>query len=111
MTDAAGSRRSFPSSINLHVISLRLTHPYSAPGFAKRGSFTGLVQVEKIDWSTWTCVLGPSVEGVWPVMSEVTEVTAACLSNNRKVLATGDDLGYVKLFRYPVKVEQLQDQD
>uniref|UniRef100_A0A3P8RL66 EMAP like 5 n=1 Tax=Amphiprion percula TaxID=161767 RepID=A0A3P8RL66_AMPPE len=60
-------------------------------------------EVEKIDWSTWTCVLGTSVEGIWPVISEVTEVTAACLSNDRKVLATGDDLGYVKLFRYPVK--------
>uniref|UniRef100_A0A3Q4GGM9 EMAP like 5 n=1 Tax=Neolamprologus brichardi TaxID=32507 RepID=A0A3Q4GGM9_NEOBR len=60
-------------------------------------------EVEKIDWSTWTCVLGTSVEGIWPVISEVTEVTAACLSNDRKVLATGDDLGYIKLFRYPVK--------
>ncbi|XP_053700273.1 echinoderm microtubule-associated protein-like 5 [Synchiropus splendidus] len=60
-------------------------------------------EVDKIDWSTWTCVLGTSVEGVWPVTSEVTEVTAACLSADRKVLATGDDLGYVKLFRYPVK--------
>ncbi|KAG7238574.1 hypothetical protein INR49_030847 [Caranx melampygus] len=60
-------------------------------------------EVEKIDWSTWTCVLGTSVEGIWPVINEVTDVTAACLSNDRKVLATGDDLGYVKLFRYPVK--------
>ncbi|XP_075303783.1 echinoderm microtubule-associated protein-like 5 [Odontesthes bonariensis] len=60
-------------------------------------------EVEKIDWSTWTCVLGTSVEGVWPVISEVTEVTAACLSYDRRVLATGDDLGYIKLFRYPVK--------
>lgn len=65
-----------------------------------------LGQVEKIDWSTWTCVLGTSVEGIWPVITEVTEVTAACLSNDRKVLATGDDMGYVKLFRYPVKVRQ-----
>ncbi|TNM95484.1 hypothetical protein fugu_016567 [Takifugu bimaculatus] len=60
-------------------------------------------EVEKIDWSMWTCVLGTSVEGIWPLISEVTEVTAACLSNDKKVLATGDDLGYVKLFRYPVR--------
>lgn len=62
--------------------------------------------MEKIDWSTWTCVQGTSVEGIWPLISEVTEVTAACLSHNKKVLATGDDLGYVKLFRYPVKVKR-----
>uniref|UniRef100_A0AAY4A246 Echinoderm microtubule-associated protein-like 5 n=1 Tax=Denticeps clupeoides TaxID=299321 RepID=A0AAY4A246_9TELE len=61
------------------------------------------LEVEKIDWTTWTCVLGTSVEGIWPVVSEVSEVTSACLSNDRKVLATGDDLGYIKLFRYPVK--------
>lgn len=70
--------------------------------------FPHLAQVEKIDWSTWTCVLGTSVEGIWPLISEVTEVTAACLSHNRKVLATGDDLGYVKLFRYPVKVKDMK---
>lgn len=63
-----------------------------------------MAQVEKIDWSTWTCVLGTSVEGIRPLIGEVTEVTAACLSNDNKVLATGDDLGYVKLFRYPVRV-------
>uniref|UniRef100_A0A672QM52 EMAP like 5 n=1 Tax=Sinocyclocheilus grahami TaxID=75366 RepID=A0A672QM52_SINGR len=60
-------------------------------------------EVDKIDWSTWTCVLGSSCEGIWPAVSEVTEVTSACLSNDRKLLATGDDLGYVKLFKYPVK--------
>lgn len=68
--------------------------------------FPGMAQVEKIDWSMWTCVLGTSVEGIWPLISEVTEVTAACLSNDKKVLATGDDLGYVKLFKYPVRVRR-----
>lgn len=68
--------------------------------------FTRMAQVEKIDWSMWTCVLGTSVDGIWPLISEVTEVTAACLSNDKKVLATGDDLGYVKLFRYPVRVRR-----
>ncbi|XP_078516147.1 echinoderm microtubule-associated protein-like 5 isoform X2 [Lissotriton helveticus] len=60
-------------------------------------------EVEKIAWASWTSVLGSYCEGIWPVIGEVTDVSASCLTNDNKVLATGDDFGFVKLFRYPVK--------
>ncbi len=57
--------------------------------------------IEKITWSTFTSVLGPNCEGIWPPCTDVTDVNATCLTWDRTTLATGDDFGFVKLFQFP----------
>ncbi|XP_037550822.1 echinoderm microtubule-associated protein-like 1 isoform X1 [Nematolebias whitei] len=54
-----------------------------------------------IDWASYTCTLGFQVFGLWPDGSDGTDINAACRSNDKRLLATGDDFGKVHLFSYP----------
>jgi hypothetical protein len=60
--------------------------------------------IEKMDWFTWTGVLGLVCEGIWPPATDITDVNSTHLTKDKQVLATGDDFGLVKLFDFPVKV-------
>ena len=60
--------------------------------------------VERLQWSTFTCVLGPTVKGVFPPGSDVTDVNATCRTKDCSFLASGDDFGFVNLFEYPIWV-------
>ncbi|CAF0889090.1 unnamed protein product [Brachionus calyciflorus] len=70
---------------------------------APRGARLNIRQddVDKIQWSTFTSVLGPKCEGIWPPYTDVTDVNTTCLTRDCKILATGDDFGLVKLFEFP----------
>ncbi|XP_069464581.1 echinoderm microtubule-associated protein-like 4 isoform X1 [Ambystoma mexicanum] len=54
-----------------------------------------------IDWTTYTCVLGFQVFGVWPEGSDGTDINAVIRSHNRKMIAVADDFCKVHLFQYP----------
>jgi echinoderm microtubule-associated protein-like 6 len=58
------------------------------------------------EWSTWTCSLGWPVQGIWPACADGTDVNAVDRSPGGSLLATGDDHGKVKVFRYPVVMEK-----
>lgn len=47
-----------------------------------------------------TCLFGWPVQGIWPGL-DYTDVNAVDRSRNGTLLATGDDFGTVKLFKYP----------
>lgn len=54
-------------------------------------------------WSTQTCIYGWHVRGLWPEGADGTDINACARSNTelREMIATSDDFGKVKLFRYP----------
>ena len=65
------------------------------------GHIPAASSLKDVDWATWTCVLGWPVQGIWPEGADGTDVNAVCRSNSRKVVATVDDFGRLKVFRYP----------
>ena len=58
-------------------------------------------EIESIHWSTWTCVLGEEVNGIWEKYTDTTDVNAAEANFQHGVIVTGDDFGQVKLVRFP----------
>ena len=53
------------------------------------------------EWSSWTCTLGWPVQGIWPPCADGTDINAVDRSPGGSLLATADDHGKVKVFRYP----------
>ena len=54
-------------------------------------------------WATQTVIYGWNVRGIWPEDADGTDINAVGRSNTneRDLVATSDDFGQVKIFRYP----------
>ena len=52
-------------------------------------------------WASWSCSIGWPVQGIWPAFSNGSDINAVRRANSGKVVATADDFGKVKLFKYP----------
>lgn len=52
-------------------------------------------------WTSWTCIIGWPVQGIWPPCSDGSDINTVDRDSRREVIATGDDFGKVKLFKYP----------
>ena len=67
----------------------------------------GATQLKDEEWSSWTCVIGWPVQGVYPPYADGTDINAVDRSKKRfgnneyQVIASADDFGMVKLLRYP----------
>jgi microtubule-associated protein-like 6 len=76
---------------------------------SKLADYNGQIEDETPDrvWHTQTCKLGWAVQGIWPLgMTDLSDINAVDKSGeNNKYLATGDDNGMVKLFRFPCAKE------
>ncbi len=46
-------------------------------------------------------MLGREVLGIWPKNADKGDINCTDLSHHGSTLATGDDSGYVKLFKFP----------
>jgi microtubule-associated protein-like 6 len=52
-------------------------------------------------WNTYTGILGDDLNGIWAPYSDKTDINTLDVTKKRDALVTGDDFGFVKLFKYP----------
>jgi hypothetical protein len=66
------------------------------------------MKLRDAEFATHTCVLGWAVKGIWAPGSDGTDVNSVCRSHSKTLLATADDNGLVKLFRFPAYDQKMQ---
>ena len=54
-----------------------------------------------VRWASWTCTVGWPVQGVYPKMSDGSDISSVHRSPDGRLLVTTDDFRKINLFRYP----------
>ena len=62
---------------------------------------TSATELKDVKWDTWTLNLGWPVQGIWAPGMDGSDVNAVVRSHSGHLVATSDDFGKVRLFRYP----------
>eukprot|EP01119_Soliformovum_irregulare_P013844 TRINITY_DN3722_c0_g1_i1.p1 TRINITY_DN3722_c0_g1~~TRINITY_DN3722_c0_g1_i1.p1 ORF type:complete len:1927 (-),score=428.61 TRINITY_DN3722_c0_g1_i1:16-5796(-) len=57
--------------------------------------------IQSTKWASWTGILGDEMAGMWQPNSDGTDINSTDRAHSGDILATGDDFGYVRLFKYP----------
>jgi WD40 repeat protein len=65
----------------------------------------GIVKFNNEKWATWSCIVGWPCLGIWAATSDGKDINSVDRSKAMTTLATCDDFGKVKLFKYPSIVE------
>lgn len=60
-----------------------------------------LPEIKDVSWQSWTSPLGLPVQGIYPKMSDGTDIHGAHRSPDGRLLVTCDEFRKVNLFRYP----------
>ena len=68
---------------------------------ARAKQITSSYALRDVAWQTWTCALGWPVQGIWLEDSDGTDINAVSRSAQGDIIATADDYGMVRLFKYP----------
>ena len=65
----------------------------------------GAIEYRNELWSTWSCIIGWPMQGVWPINCKDVKINTCDRSffyhDKYQLIATGNNIGHVDIFRYP----------
>jgi len=72
---------------------------------AEKAQNTASKSLADVKWKTESCILTWTVQGIFDPQQDGTDVNCVDVSPDGSLIATGDDYGYVNLFKYPSPVK------